>query len=92
MLIRAYAQAGRRNDALRLLAELKDRSKREYVPAGAFVNAYSGLGNKDDAFAALELAYKEQSNILQFVKVHPFLDPLRDDPRFKDLVRRVGLS
>lgn len=92
VLIRAYAQAGRRTDALRLLGELKDRSKKEYVPAGAFVNAYSGLGNKDDAFAALELAYKEQSNILQFVKVHPFLDPLRDDPRFKDLVRRVGLS
>jgi TolB-like protein/Tfp pilus assembly protein PilF len=92
VLIRAYAQAGRRNDALRVLAELKDRSKKEYVPAGAFVNAYSGLGNKDDAFAALDLAYKEQSNILQFVKVHPFLDPLRDDPRFKDLLRRVGLS
>ena len=92
VLVRAYAQAGRSNDAFRLLAELKDRSKKGYVPAGAFVNAYSGLGNKDDAFAALELAYKEQSNILQFVKVHPFLDPLRDDPRFKDLVRRVGLS
>lgn len=92
VLIRAYAHAGRRNDALRLLTELKRRRKEGYLPAGAFVNAYLGLGEKEQTFAALEQAYKEQSNILQFVKVHPFFDPLRDDPRFADLVRRVGFS
>ena len=42
--------------------------------------------------AWLEQAYKEQSNILQFLKVHPFFDPIRSDPRFADLVRRVGLD
>lgn len=42
------------------------------LPAAAFVNAYLGLGDSDQAFAWLEQAYKEQSNILQFVKVHPF--------------------
>jgi TolB-like protein/DNA-binding winged helix-turn-helix (wHTH) protein/tetratricopeptide (TPR) repeat protein len=92
VLIRAYAHAGRRADALNLLAELKKRKLAGYVPAGAFVNAYLGLGERDQSFAALEQAYNERSAILQFLKVHPFFDPLRDDPRFKDLVRRVGLN
>jgi TolB-like protein/tetratricopeptide (TPR) repeat protein len=92
VLIRAYSHAGRRADALRLLAELQKRKKAGYVPAGAFVNAYLGLGENDQAFAWLEQAYKEQSNILQFVKVHPYFDPIRADPRFADLVHRVGLE
>ncbi len=92
VLIRAYAHAGRRADALRLLGELKKRKQAGYVPAAAFVNAYLGLGDYEQAFAWLERAYEEQSNILQFLKVHPFFDPLRNDPRFVDLVRRVGLD
>ena len=92
VLIRAYGHAGRRSDALRLLAEMQRRRKAGYVPAGAFVNAYLGLGDNDQAFASLEQAYEEQSNILQFVKVHPYFDPIRGDPRFADLVRRVGLG
>ena len=92
VLIRAYAHAGRRSDALHLLAELKQRQKMGYVPAGAFVNAYLGLDQNDEAFHWLEQAFKEKSNILQFLKTHPFFDPIRNDPRFADLVRRVGLS
>jgi TolB-like protein/Tfp pilus assembly protein PilF len=92
VLIRAYAHAGRRSDALRLLAELKKRRKAGYVPAGAFVNAYLGLGEYDHAFVWLEEAYKEHSNILQWLKVHPYFDPLRDDPRFAELVHHVGLD
>jgi TolB-like protein/DNA-binding winged helix-turn-helix (wHTH) protein/Tfp pilus assembly protein PilF len=92
VLVRAYAHAGRRTDALRLLAELKTRKQAGYVPAAAFVNAYLGLGENDQAFAWLERAYTEHSNILQFVKVHPYFDPLRSDPRFAELVRRVGLN
>ncbi len=92
VLIRAYAHAGRRRDAMRLLAELKRRKAAGYIPAGAFVNAYLGLGDKEQSFYWLEQAYKEQSNILQFLKSHPYFDPIRDDPRFADLVRRVGLS
>lgn len=92
VLIRAYAHAGRRPDALRLLAELKQRQKFGYVPTGAFVNAYLGLNDTDQAFAALEQGYKEHSNILQFLKVHPHFDPIRNDPRFRDLVHRVGLD
>jgi TolB-like protein/Tfp pilus assembly protein PilF len=89
VLIRAYAHAGRRSDALRLLGELERRRTAGYVPAGALVNAYLGLGKNEEAFLWLEQAFKERSNILQFVKVHPFFDSIRQDPRFADLLRRV---
>lgn len=92
VLVRAYAHAGRRTDALRLLEVLKRRRQAGYAPAAAFVNAYLGLGDHEQALAWLERAYQEHSNILLWVKVHPFFDPLRDDPRFADLVRRVGLG
>jgi pentatricopeptide repeat protein len=92
VLVRAYAHAGRRTEALRLLDELRRRQQAGYISAAAFVNAYLGLGDNEQAFAWLERAYKEQSMILQFIKVHPFFDPLRGDPRFADLQRRVGLD
>jgi predicted Zn-dependent protease len=92
ILVRAYAHAGRRSDAIRLLAELNQRRKTGYIPAAAFVNACLGLGDNEQAFYWLEEAYKEQSNILQFLKTHPYFDPIRGDPRFVELVRRVGLS
>ena len=87
-----YGQAGRREDALRVLAELTKRQRTGYVPAGAFVLTYAGLADREQTLIWLEQAYKEQSLILLFLKVHPIFDSLRDDPRFKDLVRRVGLS
>ena len=92
ILIRAYAHAGRRNDALLLLTELKRREEAGYIPAGAFVNAYLGLGDNEQAFHWLEEAYQEKSNILQFLKSHPYFDPIRSDPRFVALIKRVGLS
>jgi len=91
-LIVADSHAGRRSDALRLLAELKRRKQSGYVPAGAFVIAYIGLGNNEQAFDWLEQAYKERSGLLLLVQVFPLLDPLRGDPRFVDLVHRVGLG
>ncbi len=92
VLVRAYAHAGRREEALRLLDELKRRRRTNYVPAAAFVNAYLGLGDNEQALVWLETAYKEESNLLQLLKVHPYFDPLRGDPRFADLVHRVGLD
>lgn len=91
ILIRAYAHAGRRGDALQLLAKLHRRREAGYIPSGAFVNAYLGLGDKEQAFYWLEQAYREKSNILQFLKSHPYFDPIRSDPRFADLIQRVGL-
>jgi len=92
MLATAYAHAGRRQDALTLINELKQRRQRGYVPAGAFINTYLALGDYDQAFFWCEEAYKEQSGILQWIKVDPLFDPVRNDPRFVDLVHRVGLN
>lgn len=92
VLVMAYAKAGRRADALRLLGKMKKRYQTGYVPSGAFVNAYLGLGDKEQTFVWLDRAAQERANLMAYVKVHPFFDPLRDDPRFKELVRRVGLD
>jgi tetratricopeptide (TPR) repeat protein len=92
VLAAAYARAGRRSDALRILAELKRRKQHGYVASASFVIVYLGLGQNEQAFAWLEEAYKERSNMLQFVKVHPLFDPLRGDSRFADLLHRVGLG
>jgi TolB-like protein/DNA-binding winged helix-turn-helix (wHTH) protein/Tfp pilus assembly protein PilF len=92
VLVRAYAHAGRRTDALRMLDELKRRSKTGYIPAGAFINAYLGLGDNEQAFVWLERGYEEKSGIMPLLKVHPHFDPIRSDPRFAGLLRRVGLD
>lgn len=92
MLATAYARAGNRAEALRLIEELKQRHQKGYIPAGAFISPYLALGDYDAAFYWCEEAYKEQSAILQWIKVAPFFDPVRGDPRFTDLVRRVGLD
>lgn len=92
VLARAYAGAGRRTDAQRVVGELKRRRQNSYVPAAAFVQAYAGLGDKEQTLAWLEEAYKEQSNLMQWLKVEPTFDFLRADPRFADLLHRVGVG
>jgi TolB-like protein/Tfp pilus assembly protein PilF/DNA-binding winged helix-turn-helix (wHTH) protein len=92
LLATAYGYAGRRGDAVRILDELKRRAKRGFVPAAAFINPYLALHDYDDAFSWFDRACAEQSGILQFLKVHPFFDPIRGDPRFRDLLHRVGLD
>jgi TolB-like protein/DNA-binding winged helix-turn-helix (wHTH) protein/Tfp pilus assembly protein PilF len=92
VLIRAYARGGRRAEALRVLDELHHRRQKGYVPAGAFLNAYLGLGDTEKAFEWLGRAAEERSNITQWLKVHPFFDPLRGDPRFAEFLRRANFS
>jgi TolB-like protein/DNA-binding winged helix-turn-helix (wHTH) protein len=92
LLASAYARAGRRNDALRLVDELTQRRKKGYVPAAAFVIPYLALGENDRVFEWLDHAYKEQSTMMQFLKVYPDFDSVRGDPRFIDLLHRVGLA
>ncbi len=92
VLVGAYAGAGRRTEALRVLGELQRRRQTGYVPAAAFLNAYVRLGDKEGAFIWLGRAAEERSNIMQYLKVHPFLDPLRSDPRFAEFLRRANLS
>jgi hypothetical protein len=92
LLATAHARAGHRAEALRLLDELKQGRAAGRVQATSFINPNLALGNYDEALVWFERAYQEREGNLQWVKVHPFFDPVRNDPRFKDLERRVGLD
>ncbi len=87
----AYGRGGKRREAIRVLRELKRLSKRKYVPPYALALASIGLGKIDEAFDWLEKAYQEYSSALPFLKVNPRLAHLHSDPRFQDLLRRIGL-
>jgi Flp pilus assembly protein TadD len=86
----AYAVAGRRAEARKVLGELTELSKQAYIPAYEIAVLYTGLGENDHAFATLQRACDEHSGRLFLLKVDPRLDPLRSDPRFQDLLRRLN--
>ncbi len=95
-LAHAHARAGQRAEALKLVSELKRLEERvgpedRNIPRFAFIWAYAGLGDKEQAFAWLEKAYQERRDLMVVLNIDPLVDPLRSDPRFRDLVRRVGL-
>jgi TolB-like protein/DNA-binding winged helix-turn-helix (wHTH) protein/Tfp pilus assembly protein PilF len=87
----AHARLGHRSQAFRVLEQLRAASKQRYVPALSFAIVYVGLGEKEKAFLWLEKAYDERTNSLAYLKVQATWDTLRSDPRFADLVRRIGL-
>ena len=70
--------------------QLKKASKKGYVSPKYFALTYLQLGEKDRAFEWLEKSYQERGEVLLYLKVDPRFDPLRSDPRFADLLRRVG--
>jgi DNA-binding winged helix-turn-helix (wHTH) protein/TolB-like protein/Flp pilus assembly protein TadD len=86
------AVSGKRPEALAGLTELQERAKRQYVPPYDIALIYIGLGEKDKAFAWLEKAYNDHSTEMIYFKVEPLLAPLRSDPRYQDLLRRMKLS
>ena len=90
-LAHAYAASGNRGEATKLLEELKDLSKQRYISPYFIAIIYTGLGEKDQAFEWLEKAFEDRNDWLTHLKVNPQLDSLRSDPRFQDLLRRVGL-
>ena len=92
-LAHVYARAGQREEALKLLGELKriEAEKRGFVAPFGIIWAYAGLGDKDQAFARLERSYQEHHDRIVWLNVDSLLEPLRSDPRFRDLVRRIGL-
>ena len=90
-LAHAYAMAKSRAEAQKLLRDLTERSTREYVPSYEIAVIHVGLGEKPQAFQWLEKAYEERYHWLNLMGVDPRLDPLRADPRFEHLLRRVGL-
>jgi TolB-like protein/Tfp pilus assembly protein PilF len=89
---RACALAGKQREARDVLAQLMEASKRIYVSALDISIIHMALGEEDRAFDWLERAYDERADHLPYLKVNPRLDPLRGDPRFKDLQRRMGLD
>ena len=89
----AYAVSGQRDKAERMLAELKEQAKQRHIPPISFAIIYTGLGEKDQAFAWLEKVYEERNGReLGEVRVSPMFDSIRSDPRFTDLLRRVNLA
>jgi tetratricopeptide (TPR) repeat protein len=89
-LARAYVASGKRSEALKLLNDLKKRSNPSYSNAAEIAVIYASLGDTDQAMNWLEKGYQERFN--PGVLLRPGFDPLRSDPRFQDLVRRIGLS
>jgi TolB-like protein/DNA-binding winged helix-turn-helix (wHTH) protein/Flp pilus assembly protein TadD len=89
-----YAVAGRKPEARKMLDKLDQLSSQKFVPADAMAHIYAGLGEKGEAFEWLEKGYERHSLGLGGVdlKIDPVWDPLRSDPRFTDLLRRMNLQ
>jgi TolB-like protein/DNA-binding winged helix-turn-helix (wHTH) protein/Flp pilus assembly protein TadD len=88
-LATAYVVSGKRSEAEKLLSDLKQRSNPAYSHASEIAVIYASLGDADQAMNWLEKSYEERFN--PSVLLRPGFDPLRSDPRFEDLVRRIGL-
>jgi TolB-like protein/class 3 adenylate cyclase len=88
----AYAVAGKRAEAEKVINDLTEISKQRYFPPYFIALIYVGLNDKDQAFVWLEKAFAEHSSGMTYLKVEPMFDPIRSDPRFQDLLRRVGFT
>ncbi len=86
-----YGSMGNRAKALGIVDELTAASKERFTPALSFAVVYTGLGQKDLAFAWLDKAYEERFNRLAYLKREPVWDRLRSDSRFEGILRRIGL-
>jgi TolB-like protein/Tfp pilus assembly protein PilF len=86
----AYGGASQQREALKVLAQLRERAKKENVPRFAFALVHLGLGQNGKALLFLEEAYKQRDAWLITVKASPELDPLRSNPRFQALLRRMN--
>ena len=86
-----YVASGKRDEALKTLEQMKDIARQRYVSSYSFAIVYAALGEKDNAFEQLERGNQDRGSDFTYVKVDPFLDSLHTDPRFADLVRRLGL-
>ncbi len=90
MLGSSYATAGKRSEALQILSDLQELSKRKYVDPVLRAYLLASLGMKEKALTALEIGYEEHSFLMRWLKVQPNFDPLRSDPRFQNLLRRMN--
>ena len=92
LLAYAYAVAGRRDEALKILDEQQRLAKQRYVSPYNFAIIYTGLGDKDRAFEWLTKCVEQRTLIIFHLKSRPLFDPLRSDPRYRDLLRRMNLE
>jgi len=88
----AYQTSGKEGYWRWMLDYWIERAKQEYVPRTNFAEIYAYLGDKDQAMRWLEEGYEEREFIMTNLNVAPEWDPLRDDPRFHDLLRRMNLE
>jgi serine/threonine protein kinase/Tfp pilus assembly protein PilF len=86
-----YATSGRRAEVLRVARQFKDFSAHAYVDFYYLASIYAGMGDKDEAFHWLEKAFEEHSANMPYLGVDLFWDKIRPDPRYADLLRRIGL-
>jgi TolB-like protein len=91
-LAHLYAVTGKRNEAQKVLHELENPPKGEFLSTYDIASVYAGLGEKEKALHWLNRAHRERAVMLTFAGIDPLLNPLRGDARFEDLLRRVGLS
>ena len=87
----AYAVTGKRDEARRILAKLENLHEQGGVPSGSVGILHGALGESNEAFAWLEKAYEERDPQLTYIKAGRRFEPLRKDPRFSELVHRLGL-
>jgi serine/threonine protein kinase/TolB-like protein/Flp pilus assembly protein TadD len=85
-----YGRAGKRNEAINILGRLQKRAETGYVPRYLIAILYRGLGEQDKALTSLEAAYQQREPWLTVLNVEPIFVPLRSDPRFQDLLRRMN--
>lgn len=85
-----YARAGRRAEALRILTQLRERGETEYVPPTALALIHLGLDEQEKALELLEEAYEQSDVLLVSLKGYYMFQPLRVDPRYQELLRRMG--
>jgi hypothetical protein len=86
-----HARLGEHSRALQMLEQLKAASREHFVPSFFFALVYAGLEDKDQAFSWLEKGCEERYTRFAYLKLEALWDPLRSDPRFFDLVQRVGI-
>jgi serine/threonine protein kinase/Tfp pilus assembly protein PilF len=90
-LAHTFATAGRTEEAVQMLDDLTKLARQKYVAPYFFAGIHVGLRENDRAIEYLEKSYEEHSHWLIYLHIDPSMDALRDDPRFQDLLRRVGL-
>jgi TolB-like protein/DNA-binding winged helix-turn-helix (wHTH) protein len=92
LLGHAYAITGRRSQAMNELTKLQAAGTGRYIPGSYFAILWMGLGDKNQAFTWLNRAYQERSEHVLYLGIEPLVDPLRGDPRFATLLKKVGLK